>query len=109
MLIGLGYGPAARTCEHTNEPASVTKLGKFSRDDRLLKITVVLDVTNSAYLSTSHPLSADYFLKDFAPSLDVNSIFYARPYPCLLSKQSADVGSDRFISIKSKWEQAGHS
>jgi len=29
----------------------------------LLKITVVLDVTNSVYLSTSHPLSADYFLK----------------------------------------------
>ena len=26
MLIGLEYGPVARTCEHTNKPASSTKL-----------------------------------------------------------------------------------
>jgi hypothetical protein len=28
MLIGLGYGPVARTREHTDEPAIATKLGE---------------------------------------------------------------------------------
>jgi len=27
-LIGLEYGPVARTCKHTNEPASSMKLGE---------------------------------------------------------------------------------
>jgi hypothetical protein len=73
MLIGLGYGPVARTCEHTNDPSNSTKMGEV-----LTSWSTTEDVTNSAYLSTSHPLSA-YFSR-MTLLLGVNSIFYARPY-----------------------------